>query len=60
MARNVGIVISAKDNFSSAVSKMAQANASFNKDLEGLQQKLEHFNKTKVDIKMDMSKAKMS
>lgn len=58
MARNVGIVISAKDNFSSAVSKMAQANASFNKDLEGLQQKLDHFNKTKVDIKMDMSKAK--
>ena len=58
MARNIGIVISARDNFSSAVSKMAQTNASFNKDLEGLQQKLDHLNKTKADIKMDVSKAK--
>ena len=55
---NVGIVFSARDNVSGTMIKIRSSCQYFNKDLDGLQQRLDHFNKTKVDIKMDMSKAK--
>ncbi len=58
MSKDIGILISAQDNFSQAVNKMAQANASFNKDLEGLQKKLDSLNKTKVAMKIDADKIK--
>lgn len=55
---NVGLVFSARDNVSGTMAKIRSSCQYFNKDLDGLQQRLDHFNKTKVDIKMDMSKAK--
>lgn len=55
---NVGLVFSARDNVSGTMIKIRSSCQYFNKDLDGLQQRLDHFNKTKVDIKMDMSKAK--
>lgn len=58
MSKNVGIVISARENLSVTMAKMQSSVQYFNKDVDGLQQRLDHFNKTKVDIKMDMSKAK--
>ena len=58
MSKNVGIVFSARDNVSGTMVKIRSSCQYFNKDLDGLQQRLDHFNKTKVDIKMDMSKAK--
>ena len=55
---NVGLVFSARDNVSGTMAKIRSSCEYFNKDLDGLQQRLDHFNKTKVDIKMDMSKEK--
>ena len=58
MARDVSIAISAKDNFSQAITTMRNANQSFNKDLTGLQSKLNELNKTKAVLKVDTKKAK--
>lgn len=53
MARDISIAISAKDNFTSAITTMQNANRNFNKDIDGLQQKLNALNRTKVTLKMD-------
>lgn len=58
MGRDVSIVITAKDNFSTAITTMRNANQAFNKDLSGLQTKLDALNKTKITLKVDVDKAK--
>lgn len=58
MARDISIAISARDNFSQAIATMRNANQSFNKDLTGLQTKLNEFNKTKITLKVDTDKAR--
>lgn len=60
MARNISIAIAARDNFSSAISTMRNANQHFNKDLEGLQQKLNALNRTKTTLKLDAKSARRS
>ena len=56
MGREVSIAITAKDNFSTAINNMRNANQSFNKDLSGLQLKLDELNKTKESLKVDTDK----
>lgn len=58
MARKVDIVISAKDNYSDAVTKMQKIQRSFTSDLEGLNKKLNTLNNSKVTLKTDLTKAK--
>ncbi len=58
MARNISIAISAKDNFSSAIATMRNANQHFNKDLDGLQQKLNAINQNRVTLKLETNDAK--
>lgn len=58
MGRDVSIVISAKDNFSQAITTMRNSNQAFNKDLTGLSAKLDALNRTKVTLKVDTDKAK--
>lgn len=58
MARDISIAISAKDNFTQAVTTMRNANQSFNKDLEGLSNKLNALSKTKTTLQIDADKAK--
>ena len=60
MARDISIAISAKDNFTQAITTMRNANQAFNKDLSGLQQRLDALNKTKVTLKIEMEKAKQA
>lgn len=60
MARSISIAISAKDDFTSAITTMKNANQSFNKDLEGLQKRLEALNKTKATLDVDTRSAKKS
>ncbi|MCX7772782.1 MAG: tape measure protein [Clostridia bacterium] len=58
MARDISIAISAKDNFSQAITTMRNANQAFNKDLTGLSSKLDALNKSKITLKVDVDKAK--
>ena len=58
MAREISIAISAKDNFTQAITTMRNANRSFDKDLEGLSQKLKALNDTKITLKADTEKAR--
>lgn len=51
------IVITGKDNFSDVVTTMRNANQGFNKDLTGLQAKLNELNRTKISLKVDADKA---
>ena len=60
MGRDISIVISAKDNFSTAINTMKNANNSFNKDLTGLSTKLDTLNKKKLSLKIETDKAKTS
>lgn len=57
MGRNVSIAISATDNYSQVITTMRNANQSFNKDLSGLQAKLDALKKTKWSLKIDVEKA---
>lgn len=56
MARDISIAITARDNFSAAITTMRNANQAFNKDLTGLQTKLDALNRTKYAIKGDTKK----
>lgn len=58
MARDVSIAISVRDNFTQAITTMKNANQSFNKDLTGLQNKLDVLNKNKITLKVDTDKAR--
>lgn len=55
---DVSIAISAKDNFSDAITTMRNANQSFDKDLTGTMEKLDKLNETKYQLKVDTDKAK--
>jgi tape measure domain-containing protein len=58
MAKSVSIAITAKDNFSTAINSMRNANQAFSKDLTGLQSKMDALNRTKATLKVDVAKAK--
>jgi tape measure domain-containing protein len=58
VSANASIVISAKDNYSSAIKKMQATQTSFRKDLKSLQKELDTLNKNKLTLNMDLSKAK--
>lgn len=58
MGQDVSIVVTGKDNFSSAITTMRNSGKHFNKDLDGLQKKLDELNKTKINLKVDVNKAK--
>lgn len=60
MARDVSIAISVKDNFTQAITTMKNANQAFNKDIEGLTNKLDALNKNKITLKVDTDKARKS
>lgn len=56
MAVDMTIKVSAKDNYSDAITTMRKANQNFTKDLTGLQSKLDALNKTKYVLKGDTKK----
>lgn len=58
MARDISIAISAKDNFSDSIKKMQGMQTAFRKDLGKLNKELTTMNKNKVELKVDVSKAK--
>ena len=58
MARDISIAISAKDNFTQAITTMRNSNQAFRKDLTGLSEKLNELNKTKITLKVEADKAK--
>ncbi|MEG1492219.1 MAG: tape measure protein, partial [Oscillospiraceae bacterium] len=58
MSRNVDLMISAKDNYSSAIQKMATTTRSFSKDMNGLSLRLSEINKNKTTLQLDASRAK--
>jgi len=58
LGRDVSIAITARDNFTQAITTMRNANTAFNKDLEGLTRKLDQLNKTKIDLKIETDKLK--
>lgn len=60
MGRDISIAISARDNYSSAITTMRNANQNFNKDLEGLISKLKELDRTKATVKADMEPLKKS
>jgi tape measure domain-containing protein len=58
MAKSVSISITARDNFSSAITSMRNSTQAFRTDLTGVQSKLDALNKNKVTLKIDTLKAK--
>ena len=58
MAREISIAISAKDNFTDSIKKMQNMQTAFRKDLGQLNNELDRMNKNKVELKVDMAKAK--
>ena len=57
MARNIDLMISAKDNYTDALRKMQSAQTAFRKDMGQLNQELTKLNNNKVTLKVDMTKA---
>lgn len=58
MARDISIAISAKDNFTDSLKKMQSMQTTFRKDLGQLNDELNRMNKNKVELKVDLTKAK--
>lgn len=58
MARDISIAISAKDNFTDSLKKMQSMQTTFRKDLGQLNEELNKMNRNKVELKVDMTKAK--
>ena len=58
MARDVSIMISAKDNYTTAIQKMQRTQTSFRKDLGQLNKELTQLNNNKTTLKVDFAKAK--
>lgn len=58
MAREIDISISAKDNFTDSLRKMQSMQTSFRKDLGQLNEELNKLNNNKINLKVDMAKAK--
>lgn len=55
---DVSIAISARDNFSDAITTMRNANQAFDKDLTGTMEKLNSLNQNKIALKVDTEKAR--
>lgn len=58
MARDVSIMVSARDNYTAVIEKMLKTQNQFKNDLKGLQGQLDTLNKNKVTLKVDLDKAK--
>ena len=58
MATDISIAISAKDNFTDTITKIRNAQTPFRKDLTELNKELTKLNNTKVNLKVDLTKAK--
>lgn len=58
MSRNAEVYLSLKDNFSETMKKIMEIDRKFEKDIDGMQNKLSALNRLKVDIKIDLKKAK--
>lgn len=54
---DVSIMITARDNFSSAITRMQQAVRPFGTSLNGLQQTLDHLNSNRLRLQVDMTDA---
>lgn len=54
----VSIVISARDNYSNAITKMRNTNQAFNKDMDSMQAKLDTLNKNKATLKLETDAAR--
>lgn len=57
MARDVSIMITAKDNYSTAITKMLSVQTQFRKDSKKLNEELEHLRKNQASLKADMTAA---
>ena len=51
MATDVSVAITARDNYSEMMAKLARITASFTTDVKGLQGQLDFLNKTKFSLK---------
>lgn len=58
MGRNVSIAVSAKDNFSDAITKMRNAGIHFNKNIEEMQAQLKALNSNRATLKLDTDAAR--
>ena len=58
MSNKAEVVLSLKDNYSSTLKKIVESNRKFETDLDGMQKKLSDLNRTRADLKLDLSKAK--
>ena len=58
MGENISITISAKENYTSAIATIRNANKVFQKDLEGTQRKLDAINRGRATLQVDVSQAK--
>lgn len=56
---NVSIAVSAKDNYSTAIKRMADNTTPFRKDVQNLQKELETLSNNKYSLSVDLKKAKM-
>lgn len=54
---DVSIMVSAQDNFSTAVNRMQQAVKPFTRDVDGLQQTLDQLNANRVSLQVDVTDA---
>lgn len=57
MAKDVSIMVTARDNYSAVMEKMTKTQNIFNRDLKGLQSQLDTLNKNKVTLKTDFTQA---
>lgn len=57
MAKDVSIAISIRDNFSEAITTIRNSSRAFDKDMEGLQRKLNTLNNTRAIMKVDTDKS---
>lgn len=60
MAREISIAISARDNYSPAITNMRNASMAFNKELEAMQGRLEKLGKTKIELSLETMEIKRS
>ena len=54
---DVSIMVSAQDNFSTAINRMQQAVKPFTRDVDGLQQTLDQLNANRVSLQVDVADA---
>ena len=54
---DVSIMVSAQDNFSTAINRMQQAVKPFTRDVDGLQQTLDQLNANRVSLQVDVTDA---